>query len=157
MMKDKIKDCKYKDNDLPESWFERFKVLWRILDVDFGFSYDDDEVLMMLFLGFPPSINDLKVSFMSQLDSSLDTLTVEKFKSQFILYYHMNKIPSMPKCPKTWPCIHLIRVNKDKIRKTYTVKMQQRRSLLQVLISRNNLLHMWENQSLHSQSSWINH
>lgn len=78
--------CKLGPMETPEEWIGRFEVIQRKLETIYGVTYDDEDVLTMLMKGLSGKYKDLRISFLKQLDSKVEKLTVESFKTQVKLH-----------------------------------------------------------------------
>ena len=82
----KLMECKWKQGEEASKWFGEMDEIVQKLLIDYKITVDEDEQLALLMKGLPTTHKDLKLSFLRQMDSDLDALTVDKFKKQVRLH-----------------------------------------------------------------------
>ena len=85
LLKNELYDCKLENRETPEEWITRQESILRRLEVSFGEKYNDEEILALLMKGLPERYKDLRLSFLRQIDSKIDTLTTENLKHRLEL------------------------------------------------------------------------
>ena len=64
-----------------DDWLVEQEAIIKRLTVDYNEKISEDVRMTLLMRGLPPSFNQLKISFASQLESTTDRLTVENSRN----------------------------------------------------------------------------
>ena len=85
-LQEELMSCKLRPTENPDKWITQFEGIQRKLVCVFGVTYPDDFLLEMLMKGLPHRYKDLRMSFLRQIYSKVDTLNVKNFKSQIKIH-----------------------------------------------------------------------
>ena len=95
-LQDEIRNSKMESGSDPAEWFEKFKNKVSRLKVDFGVTFEDEELIHTVLKNFPDEYDDLKLNFFRQRSSKVDPLTFESMVNQICDYHkYSNKVNNL--------------------------------------------------------------
>ena len=81
-LQDSIRDTKLEFGRNPDHWFEELNQKLTRLNVDFGETLKEEEIIHIMLSNLPEDFDELKMSFFRQRKSIVEPLTVQSMTSQ---------------------------------------------------------------------------